>query len=57
MSIAGMMAIVAGWLMIMPLHRTEPATAHSSRWHRYALIFLGACMLTAGMATMVEARF
>ena len=48
MSLAGAMAILIGWLMI---------TTKSPRRLRYVVAFIGAWILTAGMATVVQARF
>ena len=59
MSLAGVLAILVGWLMIMPLQRKElsPVAVARGRWRRYVLAFIGTWMLTAGMATVVQARF
>jgi hypothetical protein len=53
------MAILVGWLMIMPLGRRDRIVvpAISRRWLRYVLAFIGTWVLTAGMATVVQARF
>jgi hypothetical protein len=61
MSLTGILAILVGWLMITAMHRNEPAKspapAKSRRWVRYILAFIGTWVLTAGMATVVQARF
>ena len=59
MTWAGIMAILVGWLMIMPLGRRDRIVvpAISRRWLRYVLAFIGTWVLTAGMATVVQARF
>ena len=54
MVLVGALAILVGWLMILPSVRTAPAP--SRRWLRYALAFLGTWFLTAGMAAVVQAR-
>jgi hypothetical protein len=36
---------------------TVPAAARSRRWPRYMLAFVGTWALTAGIATVVQARF
>jgi len=58
-TLVGAMAILVGWLMIVPLGGKDrvPAPATSRRWLRYLLPFLGTWLLTAGMATVVQARF
>ena len=56
MALAGVVAILIGWMMIMPLQRKELAVARS-RWRRYILAFVGTWLLTAGMATVVQARY
>ena len=55
MNLAGELAILVGWLMIMPLGRKPVAPAR--RWLRYVLAIAGTWVLTAGMATVVQARF
>ena len=58
MSLTGVLAILVGWLMIMPLQRREQApVASRNRWRRYTVAFVGTWLLTAGMATVVQARF
>lgn len=56
MVLAGGMAIVAGWMMIMPLQRQDKP-AGVRRWRRYAIAVAGSSVLTAGMAAIVQARF
>jgi hypothetical protein len=55
MTLAGVVAILVGWLMIMPLQRRDNAAARSRRWPRYIVAFIGTWVLTAGMATVVNA--
>ena len=59
MTLVGVMAILVGWLMIIPLGGKDrvPSPATSRRWLRYGLPFLGTWLVTAGMATVVQARF
>jgi hypothetical protein len=57
MSWTGMAAIVVGLLMILPLQRQERSTGPSWRWLRYILAFIGTWFVTAGMASVVQARF
>jgi hypothetical protein len=54
------MAILAGWLLIMPLRPEGPVPApvpQRRRLIRYVLAFFGTWLVTAGMATVVQARF
>jgi hypothetical protein len=59
MTLTGIMAILVGWLMILPLHHKNHATApaHSRRWLRYVLAVIGTSVLTAGMASVVQGGF
>lgn len=60
MTLAGVMAILAGWLLIMPLRPEGPVPApvpQRRRLIRYVLAFFGTWLVTAGMATVVQARF
>jgi hypothetical protein len=57
MSWTGITAIVVGLLMILPLQRQERSTLPSWPWLRYLLACIGTWFVTAGMASVVQARF
>ena len=59
MIMAGGLAILLGWLLILSMHRKAPVPAptHSRLWGRITLAMVGTWLLAAGMAAVVEARF
>lgn len=51
MSLTGSLAILAGWLMIMPLER------QGAGWRRYLQALLGTSILAAGMFAVIQCQF